>query len=383
MTPPALPLSGWAEAELRAIGVLGGAVSGLSGAMLMGERAAGKGWCVPGAVSAGGGCRLYPTRDGHVALTLARDDDQAMLPALFQDSELDPDDAAQVAAAFRAGDATSLVAQGRMLGLAIARTGEQPVSPACQITAQGLAKDRSGPPLVVDLSALWAGPLAANLVGLAGPRVVKVESRNRPDRMRDGDPALFARINGGKDNMAIDLRDSADRAALLALIARADVVVEAARPRALRQWGIDADALVATVPGLVWMTITGHGVAGDAGDWIGFGDDCSVAGGLTDALVAAGGPVGFGGDACADPLTGIHAAHRALAQLREGRGARMILSMSGVIAKALDSERRRDDKALMKQMQLWSAARGRPFPTVAARAGGVVAAIGKDTARWT
>ena len=376
--PLTLPLAGWAEGELRAMGM----PKALSGAMLLGERAALNGFVVPGAVSAGGGCRLYAARDGYVALTLARDDDRAMLPALFQDGGLDPHNDAQIGAAFRAHDGAALVAQGRMLGLAIARLGEVPVSPPCQVTAEGPVKVRTGPLLVIDLSALWAGPLAAQLIGLAGAQVVKVESRNRPDRMRGGDPALFARINQGKDNVALDLREGADREALVALIRRADMVIEAARPRALRQLGIDADALVRAVPGLVWMTITGHGATGDAGDWIGFGDDASVAGGLSDALMAASGRTGFGGDACADPLTGIHAARLALERVRDGRGARMILSMSAIVAMALDSERRRDEKALMTDLQAWGAAQGQAFPVTDMRPAGRVADMGQDNDAW-
>ncbi|WP_254798772.1 CoA transferase [Sphingobium sp. AS12] len=378
MRPLTLPLAGWAEGELRAMGM----PAGLSGAMLMGERAALNGFAVPGVVSAGGGCRLYTTRDGHVALTLARDDDRAMLPALFQNGELDPDDDAQIVTAFRACSADALVVQGRMLGLAIARMGEVPVSPPCQVTADGAAKVRTGPLLVVDLSALWAGPLAAHLIGLTGAQVVKVESRNRPDRMREGDPALFARINQDKANVALDLRDRADREALIALIRRADVVIEAARPRALWQLGIDADALVRAVPGLVWMTITGHGATGEAGDWIGFGDDASVAGGVSDALSTASGTIAFGGDACADPLTGIHAARLALERIRNGRAARMILSMSAIVAMALDSARRRDEKALMTDLQAWGAAQGQAFPATAVRPAGRVAAMGQDNAIW-
>lgn len=376
--PLSLPLARWAEGELRAMGM----PAALSGTMLMGERAALNGFAVPGEMSAGGGCRLYATRDGHVALTLARHDDRAMLPALFQDGELDPDDEAQIVATFRAHDGATLVAQGRMLGLAIARLGEVPVSPPCQVTAEGALKARTRPLLVIDLSALWAGPLAAHLIGLTGAQVVKVESRNRPDRMREGDPALFARINQDKDNVALDLREDADREALVALICQADVVIEAARPRALRQLGIHADALVRAVPGLVWMTITGHGATGDAGDWIGFGDDASVAGGLSDALFTASGRVGFGGDACADPLTGIHAARLALEQVRDGRGARMILSMSAIVAMALDSERRRDEKALMVDLQAWGAAQWEAFPVTDMRPAGCVAAMGQDNDVW-
>lgn len=376
--PLTLPLAGWAEGELRAMGM----PEALTGAMLMGERAALNGFAVPGAVSAGGGCRLYAARDGHVALTLARDDDRAMLPALFQDGGLDPDDEAQIVAAFRARDGAALVAQGRMLGLALARLGEVSVSPPCQVTAEGPVKARTVPLLVIDLSALWAGPLAAHLIGLTGARVVKVESRNRPDRMREGDPALFARINQDKDNVALDLRKGADREALVALIRQADVVIEAARPRALRQLGVDADALVRSEPGLVWMTITGHGAAADARDWIGFGDDASVAGGLSDALMAASGRVGFGGDACADPLTGIYAARLALERVRDGRAARMILSMSAIVAMVLDSERRRDEKALMTDLQAWGAAQGEAFPVTDMRPAGRVAAMGRDNGSW-
>ena len=42
----------------------------------------------------------------------------------------------------------------------------------------------SGSPLVVDLAALWAGPLAASLLTMAGARVIKIESRTRPDAAR-------------------------------------------------------------------------------------------------------------------------------------------------------------------------------------------------------
>jgi crotonobetainyl-CoA:carnitine CoA-transferase CaiB-like acyl-CoA transferase len=92
---------------------------------------------------------------------------------------------------------------------------------------------------------------------------------------------------------------------------------------------------VNAVPGLVWITITAHGIAGDAANWIGFGDDCGVAGGLSAALRDATGEIGIVGDAIGDPLTGIYAARMALEQRRRGTGARLVVSMSGVAALAL------------------------------------------------
>src|SRR5690606_6711881 len=140
------------------------------------------------------------------------------------------------------------------------------------------------PPLVVDLSAIWAGPLAGHLLWLAGAEVVKVESRRRPDEMRAVDPGLFELVNQGKANLAVDFSSDAGKTALLDLIRRADLVIESSRVRALRQLGIDADALVREVPGLVWLTITGHGARGEAADWTGIGHDCGVAGGMSRAL---------------------------------------------------------------------------------------------------
>ncbi|ODU06835.1 MAG: hypothetical protein ABS81_03270 [Pseudonocardia sp. SCN 72-86] len=72
-----------------------------------------------------------------------------------------------------------------------------------------------------------------------------------------------------------------DRAALHALVHAADVVIEASRPRALRGWGIDAEAEVAR--GATWLSIT---AAGRACDRVGFGDDVTASAGLV-ALDAA------------------------------------------------------------------------------------------------
>jgi hypothetical protein len=362
----AIPLSPWADAQIQKLATLTAcpAIGELASTSVLAERAVLNDFKIPGRTSAGGGCRFFQARDGHVALNLSRPDDRASLPALFGDVGANGDDEA-VSAWFLTRRASELVAQGRTLGLAIASLDEISTSPSTMCETRGLLAEpsaRSVRPLVVDLSALWAGPLASRLLQMSGAEVVKVESRNRPDAMRDGDPTFFARLNDGKLILSLDLRDPDGRAALLALIRRADIVIEAARPRALRQLGIDADALVQEVPGLVWATITGHGVAGEAAHWIGFGDDCGVAGGLSAALRQATGKIGFVGDAIADPLTGIYAALKIAEQRASGRGARLVLSMAGVVAEALAAERTRDEPALLLAFERWARAEGQAFP---------------------
>jgi hypothetical protein len=340
------------------------------------------GFQIPEAVSAGGGTRFYEARDGAVVLNLARAADRELLPALFEAETLNGADGQAIAAHIARMEAEPLVARGRLLGLAIAaeREAGPPGAPRTILVEGPPAPTRTGPPRVLDLSALWAGPLAAHLLWLAGAEVTKVESRSRPDAMREGDGALFALLNQGKASVVLDFAAPDDRRALLALIAAADIVIEAARPRGLAQLGIEAEQLVRDRPGLVWLTITGHGAAGPAADWIGFGDDCGVAAGLSAALRGASGRTGFVGDAIADPLTGIRAASAAWEAWRSGRGGRFGLSMRGVAAQALSEARGAVPSRLAAELRAWSQAAGRPFPTVRRRLAVAVAARGADTA---
>ncbi|MFT4025493.1 MAG: CoA transferase [Novosphingobium sp.] len=212
---------------------------------------------------------------------------------------------------------------------------------------------------------------------------MKVESAGRPDLIRRDDPATFEIINQGKANAAIDLAREADRAALVDLIRRADFVIESSRPRALRQLGIDADALVREVPGLVWLSVTGHGASGEAANWAGIGHDCGVTGGLARAMEEASGEIGYVGDALADPLTGVTAAIEGWRAYRQGEARRLGFSMSAITAKALAEERAYDAAALDAELRGWAAAVGKTFPQLPRRPMlAEVRAIGADTARY-
>lgn len=358
-------------------------IAALEGATLLGERAMLRGMRIPGRTSAGGGSHLFDAVGDCVALTLARPVDRELLPALFETDDLDTQNNEAIADRMRASDAAALVKRGRSMGLAIASEHERPPVPtsACVEIVPGrpaVAAARSAP-RVLDLSALWAGPLAAHLLWLAGAEVVKLESRTRLDVMRDADKTFYALLNQGKSSVVLDFADAGDRQGLLSLIAASDIVIEAARPRALAQLGIDAAQLVRTTPGLVWVTITGHGAEGEAAGWIGFGDDCGVAGGLSAALRAASGHSGFVGDAIADPLTGMFAALVAWDAWTSRRGGRFGLAMSGVVARCLAEARDKDPAALDSSLRAWSAAAGQPFPTVERRPIGAVPSLGEHT----
>ena len=358
------------------------AIDQIDGATLLGERAMRANWVIPGLVSAGGGAHLIEAIGDGVALNLSRPDDRSLLPALFETDDLDMHDDAAIAARARRCNAESLVMRGRSMGLAIAMEHESRPAPVTHVKlTEGLAQAAAvrGLPRVLDLSALWAGPLAAHLLWLAGADVVKVESRTRPDGMRNGEQTFYGLLNQGKDSVVLDFNDANDRLALSALIADSDIVVEAARPRGLAQLGIDVAHLVASSPGLVWITITAHGAQGEAADWVGFGDDCGVAAGLSAALRAATGHGGFVGDAIADPLTGIAAALLAWNAWRAGQGGRFGLALSETAAHCLALAQAQNAAELAAQLSAWGAAAGSRFPRVQQRPVGAIPAFGEQT----
>jgi crotonobetainyl-CoA:carnitine CoA-transferase CaiB-like acyl-CoA transferase len=294
----------------------------IDGARLLSERAAFTGHHRRGAVSAGGACRLLPTADGWAAVSCARPDDPALLGALV--AAVLPDDPWPLVAAWLADHTgAELVDRATPLGVAAG-----PVAPA------EAPPPRPGPArpvadlLVVDFSALWAGPLCAQLLGSAGARVVKVETPTRPDGARRGNPDFYRLLHAGHRSVVLDPTTPDGRQALTRLVAAADIVVEASRPRALAGFGLAAEAAVED--GTVWVSITAHGRRSDR---VGFGDDVAAASGLV-ARDADGAPV-FCGDALADPLTGLYAAELAMTAPTGGLGILFDVSMSAVVSATL------------------------------------------------
>jgi crotonobetainyl-CoA:carnitine CoA-transferase CaiB-like acyl-CoA transferase len=244
---------------------------------------------------------------------------------------------AAILAAARGRTWRSLVADAEVLGLPVCGVGEvRAQSPQAVLHRRAdPGRGGDGPPKVVDLSSLWAGPLCAGLLAQAGAAVTKIESRMRPDPLRTASPAFFARLNGAKHLLTLDFDAPAGRAQLAEAIADADVVVTSARPRAFDQLGLSPTQMFARNPRLTWVAISGYGWTGEGSGRVAFGDDAAAAGGLV-RWTRRGEPR-FAGDALADPLTGLAAAAGALRALKQGGGylvdAAMAVTSAGVAAR--------------------------------------------------
>ena len=128
------------------------------------------------------------------------------------------------------------------------------------------------PPLsgitVLDLSRVLAGPYCTMVLRDLGAEVIKVEpphgdeARGFGPFLPAGESAYFTSLNCGKRSVVLDLKEEAGRAALAALIRRADVLVENFRPGTLARLGFPPDRLVALNPCLVYTAISGFGATG-------------------------------------------------------------------------------------------------------------------------
>ena len=282
-----------------------------------------------GRSSPNGTCRLLKAADGDAALNLPRRDDLELVPALTESARASGEPWNCVADMASRTPAAEFVSRARFLGLAASVPGERIAEHPYSSTRLVDPRPRQAgePWTVVDLSSLWAGPLAARVLAESGARVIKVEDPSRLDGARQ-QPSFYRWLHPASEVSArIDFGSSDGRVELSKLLASADVVIEASRPRALEQLGLSPEH-GGMPPGQVWLSITAHGRTGPPRDWTGFGDDTAVAGGLTCRDLD--GSTTFCGDAMADPVTGLIAGLAVLRSLRNGGGELIDVPLSGV-----------------------------------------------------
>ena len=139
---------------------------------------------------------------------------------------------------------------------------------------------------VIELGQLIAGPFAAKTLGDFGADVIKVDSPDGGDPLRqwrllkDGTSVWWQVQSRNKRSVALDLKDPAAQAIVRALAAEADVLVENFRPGALEGWGLAPDDLLAANPRLIVLRISGYGQTGPYRDKPGFGVVAEAMGGL-------------------------------------------------------------------------------------------------------
>ncbi len=167
---------------------------------------------------------------------------------------------------------------------------------------------------VVDLSRVLAGPYCTMVLADLGARVIKVERPGTGDDARqigpfqDGKSAYFTSINRGKQSIALDLKDSADRTTFEALLERADILVENYRPGTMEKLGYGWDALHARFPRLIYAAASGFGHTGPDSGKAAYDMVVQAMGGIMSVTGHPGGPPTRVGTSIGDITAGLFTA---------------------------------------------------------------------------
>jgi crotonobetainyl-CoA:carnitine CoA-transferase CaiB-like acyl-CoA transferase len=215
----------------------------------------------------------------------------------------------------------------------------------------------AGPPLagvrVLELARILAGPWAGQVLADLGAEVVKVESPAGDDTRRWGPPfvdngdgtadaAYFHAANRGKRSRVIDFADPAGRTEVVALAARADVLIENFKVGGLARHGLDYASLAAINPRLVYCSITGFGQDGPYATRAGYDFIVQGMSGIMDLTGDPAGPPQKIGVAYADIMTGLYAVIAIQAALRQreatGRGQHIDMSLLDVMVGTLANQ---------------------------------------------
>ena len=219
--------------------------------------------------------------------------------------------------------------------------------PAGRTTAEGPLRDLR----ILDLTHVWAGPLATRTLADLGAEVVKIEAPmgRGPREFRGGLPlggwlggeppeqepwnvnAIFVKLQRNKKSVAVDLKQDAGRAAFLDLVREADVVMENFSARAMPSLGLGYDQLREANPRIIHVSMPGYGQSGPYRDRVAFGPTVEPMSGLTTVM-------GYGPDeprntamALMDPITAVQATAAVMDAVRyrerTGKGAFVEMSL--------------------------------------------------------
>jgi crotonobetainyl-CoA:carnitine CoA-transferase CaiB-like acyl-CoA transferase len=191
---------------------------------------------------------------------------------------------------------------------------------------------------VLDLSRVFAGPFAGQMLADFGADVIKIEHPVHGDDVRrmgllhkdaqgreTSETAPYLAANRGKRSIGIDISRPPGQALVKRLAESADVLIENFKTGNLKRYGLDYAALHMVNPRLVYCSITGFGQTGPYRDRAGYDYAVQGMGGLMSVTgpsraeiaddAPGGGPQKVG-VAVADLFTGMYAVTAILAALR-------------------------------------------------------------------
>jgi benzylsuccinate CoA-transferase BbsF subunit len=145
---------------------------------------------------------------------------------------------------------------------------------------------------IIDFTHVASGPMATKLLADFGAEVIKIESRKRPDLIRDVGPFRFNRPspnsggmynswNTSKLSLNLDVSNPKGLALVRKLISVSDVVIDNFSARVMKKWGLAYEDLVQVKSDIIAVNLPSHGITGPHSDYISFGAELMALSGIT------------------------------------------------------------------------------------------------------
>jgi crotonobetainyl-CoA:carnitine CoA-transferase CaiB-like acyl-CoA transferase len=174
---------------------------------------------------------------------------------------------------------------------------------------------------VLDLTTVIMGPFGTQMLGDQGADIVKIETA-AGDNVRwvgpwhhPGMGPLFLQVNRNKRSVVLDLKSADGKAAMLALAAKADVVVSNVRPAGLARLGLDYANLQVINPRIIYCGAVGYGSGGPNAGKAVYDDLMQAASGICSLFEAVNGAPGYVPMNMSDRVVGLYVANAVMAAL--------------------------------------------------------------------
>ena len=191
---------------------------------------------------------------------------------------------------------------------------------------------------ILDLTRVWAGPIAGRLLGDLGADVILVEApwARGPREVPDAAAAVshlypenevgerpwnrsggFNKLHRNRRSVTLNFREQRGRELFARLVAEADIVMENYSPRVMPQLGFDFDGLRAINPSIIYIAMPGFGSTGPDRDRTALGPVVEAGAGLSAMMGYADSGPYRSGIAWSDPVAGMNAVAAILIALRD------------------------------------------------------------------
>ena len=188
---------------------------------------------------------------------------------------------------------------------------------------------------VIDAATVYAGPLAATMLGDFGAEVIKVEhpmgdSARTHGWRKHGKGLWWKTLGRNKRTVTAKLSDPVGRDLFLDLVRTADVLIENFRPGVFEKWDLSPQTLHEINPGLIILRVTGFGQDGPYAQRRAFGTLIEAMSGLAHMTGDPDGPPTLPPFGLADGVSALAGAYATTMALlhRERGGAGQVIDLS-------------------------------------------------------